>query len=158
MEEWQLRLTKALPMEAQGVEHTGFRALQINAIAGQVHGDRNGSDLYFTTQDNDTWSSADNGLNWPASYEYELEGNFLQSTQIASTSNNSNCRILSFGSTHGVDLSVPLFKNKKGKNLSFQNSATITGTPALISAGSYVQNSQITPLNYLGAAYSGDFL
>ena len=52
-----------------GSSSTGFQALQLYNVAGQVHPDA--TDLFLGTQDNDLWASADGGATWPASLSGE---------------------------------------------------------------------------------------
>jgi len=50
-----------------GAGSSGYAALQITEVTGQVHAGGGGADLYFATQDNSIWASPDTGVTWPAS-------------------------------------------------------------------------------------------
>lgn len=50
----------------------GYDALQIYEVFGELHPDH--TDLYFGTQDNDIWGSADDGVTWPSAQSICCEG------------------------------------------------------------------------------------
>jgi len=50
---------------------SGYNALQITEVTGQIHPDDGHTDLYFGTQDNCLWSSQDAGETWTNFAEWE---------------------------------------------------------------------------------------
>lgn len=130
---------KGLNWTQTGSGSHGFCALQINSLTGQTQGKH--SDLYFTTQDNWTWASSDDGLTWP--YLFGVEGSFIQLPR----KKFPNRRILTHSSIFGVDLIRPLFVDWQVFPSVAKHSY---GIPCLISPGMYIQNSSIIPLNRAG--------
>ena len=60
---------------------SGMNSLQITDVAGTNVRDANGrvsTTLYFATQDNNIWASADGGNTWPQNYSDGGEGNSLE--------------------------------------------------------------------------------
>jgi hypothetical protein len=117
----------------------GYDALQITEVTGQLHPDRRGSDLYFATQDNDIWASADAGVTWPA--HVCCEGFFLNIWRQPLPADQTRLTGVDCGACFNF-ISGPLLAGFSG----FPNPPNNVGNPRLLRPGAYVQNTNVTGL------------
>lgn len=94
----------------------GYAALQISDATGQAHtGDRE-ADLYFGTQDNSFWASADNGRTWP--YSALTEGVHINVGERAASGDHNRVNFVLLTSGGGADMiSGPLLSSPTEMNV-----------------------------------------
>jgi hypothetical protein len=131
----------------------GFHALGVYDVAGQIHPDQVLSlgpvlasmpahtDLYFGTQDNGLWASADGGATWPLppTDPFDEEGGGFQLERRCSS---EPCRLVAWMATGDVFRTGPQF----AATLSWTGppgNAQGCATPTIISKGIYIQFTQI---------------
>ncbi|MEO1053659.1 MAG: hypothetical protein AAFX87_23690 [Bacteroidota bacterium] len=110
----------------------GYNALQITEVTGQRTTDDNSPDLYFGTQDNDNWASANYGSTWPN--RRCCEGFYLnvpQKNLPAAQTTHTGVSCAGCGNYR----SGPALSSQAGWN----NPPRTNGNPALIKPGNYVQ-------------------
>ncbi len=121
-----------------GCQH-GLSALQVTEVAGQRVVGSGRQDLYFLTQDNDLWSSPDNGAHWTMGERFE-GFNFECLPWVASDASSKLVYTACFGCLNRS--SGPLFSNP----IDWTNPAGVASTsPAILGANSYVQGTVSGP-------------
>jgi hypothetical protein len=120
-----------------GTGNSGYNALQLYEVAGQVHPTH--TDLYLGTQDNDIWASGDNGATWTT--DICCEGFFFQAphssaSDAGQTVTGVDCSGCSNFQTAAHFASFGAWPNPSG---------TVTGNPFLVGPGEYVQFNQPSP-------------
>jgi photosystem II stability/assembly factor-like uncharacterized protein len=118
---------------------SGYNALQMTEGTGQLHSNGGGSDLYFSTQDNSTWASPDNGNTWPSNYC--CEGFYMRIPRNSLPAAQSKLTGVSCAGC-GNYISGPLLT---GVSV-FPNPPNDAGNPCLLSPGNYIQNTAISGL------------
>lgn len=139
-----------------GSGNGGFNALQVYEVNGQVHPDH--TDLYFGTQDNDSWASKDNGATWSAAVC--CEGFYFQTPHSAATDVGQTVSFVTCAGCFNVRSPshfdgcqynsgsdcTPAWNNPAGNT-----PGPDTGAPRVIDSGAYVEWTQsgTTPTNQL---------
>ncbi|MGE5323736.1 MAG: hypothetical protein ACM3SW_12785 [Actinomycetota bacterium] len=120
-----------------GAGNSGYNALQLYEVDGQVHPDH--TDLYMGTQDNDIWASGDDGATWPT--EICCEGFFFQVPHnSANDSGQTVTGVVCFGcSNFQAAAHFGSFGNWTNP------SGTVTGNPFLVAPSQYIQFNQPSP-------------
>lgn len=114
----------------------GYTALQITEAAGQRHSGT-GFDLYFATQDNDIWASADSGTTWSA--RRCCEGFFLNIWRDFLAPADTRLTGVSCAGC-GNFISGPVLTSQTG----FPNPPNDAGNPRLLKPGHYIHNTKVT--------------
>ena len=123
-----------------GAGPKGYNALQVTEVTGQKHGSNNTSDLYFSTQDNNTWASPDEGVTWPR--DQCCEGFFLNISRQPLPPADTKFSFVSCGGCANL-VSGPLLSGVTD----FRNPPNNTnGNPRLLEPGKYVQNTSVPGL------------
>jgi photosystem II stability/assembly factor-like uncharacterized protein len=124
-----------------GTGPSGFHALGVYDVAGQIHPDH--TDLYFGTQDNGLWPSADGGATWPPppAAPFDQEGGGFQLERWCP---DGQCRLIGWRQTGGVFSTTPQFTSNLPWN-GPQGNPQGCSTPTIVSRGTYIQFSQPTP-------------
>lgn len=115
---------------------SGYNALQVTEVAGQLHNDDDKSDLYFGTQDNSILSSPDGGATWPESNRYGSEGYFLNVPRQRLPATETRIAGVQCGNPCGNFISGKLFSGATN----FPNPPNSTWNPKLLKPGSYLQS------------------
>lgn len=127
---------KGLTWVQAGSGSNGYSALQVNDIACQEISAGH-SDVYFTTQDNNTWASEDNGLTWP--HYFGVEGSFIQ---VPRNKTPANTKIVLLSSIHGQFLKKALFADIDPYHSKFPVCSNSSEAISFIRPGVYVQNTR----------------
>jgi Ca2+-binding RTX toxin-like protein len=118
----------------------GFNALQIYEVTGTVQAGH--TDLYFGTQDNDSWASSDGGVTWPNVVQFEgfnIETAHTTATADGQTVAGTTCfACRTFRENAHWTAGAPNWNNPPGTSVS---------NPFAIDATTFVQFSQSTPPN-----------
>lgn len=123
-----------------GAGASGYAALQITEVTGQLHADRKTSDLYFATQDNDIRASPDGGSTWPANRC--CEGFFLNIWREPLAPADTRLTGVSCAGC-GNFISGPLLAGQAG----FPDPPNNAGNPRLLKPACYVSNTAISGLS-----------
>jgi uncharacterized repeat protein (TIGR01451 family) len=114
----------------------GYHALQVYEMNGEVH--PSSTDLYFGTQDNDLWASANNGSTWPDDVQWE--GFFIQTLHDSPSDAGQTITFVACSgcNNHG---SAADFTSENAWN----NPPGGGGNPFIVSQGVYLQWSAPSP-------------
>lgn len=110
----------------------GYNALQVTEVKGQWLDDLDRYDLYFGTQDNNNWASADLGASWPSSIC--CEGFFFEMLKRTTTA-NSQVNFVSCGACGN------LFSGAMFAGLTNWSNppGTIAGNPTIVARSFHIQ-------------------
>jgi hypothetical protein len=122
-----------------GAAGHGYGALQMTETTGQLGASDADTDLYFATQDNDVWSSGDNGVTWAG--RRCCEGFFLNVWRDALPPVDTKVTGVTCAGC-GNFISAPVLGSQAG----FPNPPNDAGNPRLLSPGNYIHNTQVTGL------------
>lgn len=114
----------------------GYHALQVYEVNGEVHPSQ--TDLYFGTQDNELWASANNGLTWinPVC----CEGFYIQTLHDSPSDTGQKITFVSCSGCGNND-SAADFASSTGWN----NPPGGGGNPFIVAQGVYLQWSSPSP-------------
>lgn len=138
-----------------GGGRSGYNALQITEVQGQLIQDLGRFDLYFGTQDNDLWSSGTDGATWTKGMC--CEGFFIEAQKKVATSADSKVTNVACAGC-GNFISNPLFTSVGG----WPNPAgDVAGNPMIIRGPQHIQgvnasggfSSGLAVTNNLGGAW-----
>ena len=114
-----------------------YEAMQITEVTGQLHSENNGTaDLYFGTQDNDIWASANTGSTWTS--KICCEGFFLGVSRAYLPADQTKVTGVTCGACYNF-IAGPLLSGSGG----FPNPANANGNPILLGPGKYLMNTSI---------------
>lgn len=117
---------------------SGYNALQITEVTGQLHSADDNSDLYFATQDNNIRASGNGGVTWPDANSMCCEGFFLNIPRQSLPAAQTKFTGVDCGACFNF-MSGPLLTGKGG----FPNVANSTGNPRLLVPGSYIESDTL---------------
>jgi photosystem II stability/assembly factor-like uncharacterized protein len=123
-----------------GAAGHGYAALQMTETTGQMGGSTADTDLYFGTQDNDVWSSGDNGATWTG--RRCCEGFFLNVWRDPLPPADTKVSGVTCAGC-GNFISGPVLSAQGG----FPNPPNDAGNPRLLSPGSYIHNTRVSGLS-----------
>jgi len=133
-----------------GGGRNGYNALQIYEVKGQTITSLSRYDLYFGTQDNRIWASANAGRTWP--YATKGEGFFIDGAHRTSDRDNKITYQWPFsGSEVKNSLSRPLFA---GETAWPEPQLPVTAAPIYLTPSNYVQGVNQDSRFLKGMAYT----
>jgi len=130
-------LFRSLTWTYTGANGNGYNALQITEVTGQLHDADPGEDLYFATQDNHIWASADSGATWTA--RRCCEGFFLNIWRDSLEADQTKLSGVSCASCGNFISGAVLAGHGD-----FPNPPDTAGNPRLLKPGNYIQNTKRT--------------
>ncbi len=127
----------------------GLNALQVTEVAGQKVGDYRRYDLYFATQDNDLWSSTDDGRTW--NYRTGAEGFHLQLERHVSSAAETKVTYVVCAGCNTV-MSDANFRNQ----VDWPDPQPGFGSPVFVTRGVHIQHSPATDTSPQGESITED--
>jgi hypothetical protein len=124
---------------------SGMNSLQVTDVAGTNIKDANGrisTTLYFATQDNYIWSSADGGNTWPRNYSKGGEGNSLEIRGDAAAGEPLTSAY--FNVNEGKRFADALLQNSRPVPDLDQNGQSLAGPMTALTAAFYLEGAGST--------------
>jgi hypothetical protein len=124
---------------------SGMNSLQITDVAGTNVKDASGrvaTTLYFATQDNKIWSSADDGNTWPLNHSRGGEGNSLEVRSDAAA--GEPVTVAYFEVNEGKRFANALLQNSRLVSDLDQNGQSLAGPMTALTAAFYLEGAGST--------------
>jgi hypothetical protein len=139
--------SNSLRMISAAEPGSGMNSLQITDVAGTNVKDANGrvsTTLYFATQDNHIWSSADGGNAWPRNYSRGGEGNTLEVRSDAVA--GESVTIAYFNVGEGKRFADALLQNSRAVPDFDENGESLATPMTALTAAFYLEGAGNTAL------------